>query len=444
MSQGAGATKLSRAQMAAFIAPAAPLGAIALPPLVFLPSYFNTQLGVPLAAVSAIFLCARLSDIIIDPLLGGLQDRTKSMLGRRRAWLLGALFPLCLLIWLAFIGWRSGAAPLWIGASMMAMYAAFSASLIAHLGWAGELRPDYHGRTHILGLVQLAATAGSLGVLLLPAIAGLANWGGPGAGVHLMGWALIVALPLTILPAVFFVPEPHAEPGPPITLKAALSALTHNKALAIALIADFAIGVAQGISGSLFVFYFQIQLGFTRESEVLLLVYFLAALFGVPAWMAVAKKGAKHKAISWACFYAGGMTLLLPILPPGQVLIAAIGLFFAGFANGAHIFLLRAMMADVVDEDEVKSGQRRAGLFFGMLLTTSKIGSALGPVTFAILAAFGFDGKLGPQNNPEALGALTILFIGGPALLYAIAGWAMRFYPLSEARQRELRAQLRR
>ncbi len=75
------------------------------------------------------------------------------------------------------------------------------------------------------------------------------------------------------------------------------------------------------------------------------------------------------------------MTLLLPFLPPGAFVIAAIGLFFAGFANGAHIFLLRAMMADVIDEDEARTGQRRAGLFFGMLLTTSKMGSALGPVT---------------------------------------------------------------
>ncbi len=60
------------------------------------------------------------------------------------------------------------------------------------------------------------------------------------------------------------------------------------------------------MSGSLFVFFFQLRLGFMQGSEALLLVYFLAALIGVPAWMAVAKKGAKHKAISFACFTQPG------------------------------------------------------------------------------------------------------------------------------------------
>src|SRR5262245_34359475 len=124
----AGDKPLSRARLAAFIAPAAPLGALSLPPLVFLPSYFNTVLGAPLAAVSAIFFAARVSDIIIDPMIGSLQDRTRSKLGRRKVWLLGALIPLCFLVWLAFVGWPPGTAPLLIGATMLAMYAAYSAS----------------------------------------------------------------------------------------------------------------------------------------------------------------------------------------------------------------------------------------------------------------------------------------------------------------------------
>jgi Na+/melibiose symporter-like transporter len=81
---------------------------------------------------------------------------------------------------------------------------------------------------------------------------------------------------------------------------------------------------------------------------------------------------------------------------------------------------------------------------FGLLLTTSKAGAALGPLTFAVLALFGFDGKLGAANSAEALGALSALFVFVPALLYFASGVVMRAYPLSEARQRELREQLHR
>ncbi|HWA23467.1 MAG TPA: MFS transporter [Caulobacterales bacterium] len=433
---------LTRAQTLAFALPGGPLGAIALPPLVFLPNYFNATLGAPLAAVSAIFLLSRVSDIIIDPLLGGAQDRTRAAMGPRKAWMLFGLIPLCALLWLVFIGWAPGASPALIGASVLAMYAAYSAVLIAHLGWAGELAPDYHGRTRMLGFVQAASAAGTIIVLILPAIAGLAGLGEPAMRVHLMGWVLIAALPLTILLAVKFVPEPRTARGEPIKLRAAFAAIAENRALRFLLGADFAVGVSQGVAGTLFVFFFQYKLGFTREAELLVLIYFLAALIGIPLWMRVARGGAKHRTMALACLFAAIIAATLPILPPNLFWLAAIGIFLAGLPNGAHILLLRAMMVDVVDEDEVKTGARHAGLFFGLLLTTSKAGAALGPLTLAVLAFYGFDGKLGAGNAPAAMTALTFLFIAPQVLLYLFAAWIMRAYPLDEARQRALRAQL--
>lgn len=422
--------------------PGAPLGAIALPPLVFLPAYFNATLGVPLAAISLIFLLSRVSDILIDPVLGGLQDRTRAKRGARKTWLLFGLPPLMILLWLVFIGWAPGASPVLIGASVLAMYAAYSAMMIAHLGWAGELAPDYHGRTRILGFVQAAAAAGTIAVLILPALAGVMGFGEAATRVHLMGWVLIGALPLTILIAVTLVPEPAAKTEGHVSLRAAFAAMAQNPALRFVLGADFAIGVAQGVAGSLFVFYFQYALGFTRQAELLVLIYFVAALAGVPLWMRVAKSGSKHRTLSLACLCSALTIMGLPFLPPDLFWFAAIGIFIAGLPNGGHILLLRAMMVDVVDEDEVKTGSRRAGFFFGILLTTSKAGAALGPLTFAVLALFGFDGKLGAGNSPAAMTALTILFVAPQVLLYGAAAWLLRFYPLDEARQNALRAQL--
>ncbi|MES1203728.1 MAG: hypothetical protein ABUS57_20010, partial [Pseudomonadota bacterium] len=69
-------------------------------------------------------------------------------------------------------------------------------------------------------------------------------------------------------------------------------------------------------------------------------------------------------------------------------------------------------------------------------------GAALGPLTLAALALSGFDGKLGADNAPAAMTALTALFIAPQVLLFGFAAWIMRAYPLDEARQRALRAQL--
>jgi Na+/melibiose symporter-like transporter len=97
-------------------------------------------------------------------------------------------------------------------------------------------------------------------------------------------------------------------------------------------------------------------------------------------------------------------------------------------------------MADVVDEDELNTGTRRSGLFFGLLLTTSKLGVAVGPVTSGVLGLVGFHAVAGSENTPEALTWLTVMFIGVPIVLCLLAAWSLRNYPLDAARQAELHA----
>ena len=72
------------------------------------------------------------------------------------------------------------------------------------------------------------------------------------------------------------------------------------------------------------------------------------------------------------------------------------------------------MMADVVDEDELNTGARRSGLFFGLLMTTSKAGAAFGPLTYAFLGLAGFDAAAGAENTRTALLALAALLLAAP------------------------------
>ena len=82
--------KVSALELAAFAAPAAPLLALTLPTVMFLPPYFIEHVGLEEGVVGALFLAARMFDIVLDPTLGTLQDRTETRWGRRRIWLAGA------------------------------------------------------------------------------------------------------------------------------------------------------------------------------------------------------------------------------------------------------------------------------------------------------------------------------------------------------------------
>lgn len=432
--------KVSMWEIAAFAAPAAPLLALSLPVIIFLPPHFAEHLGLPLWAVSAIFLGARVFDLLIDPWIGSFQDRTESRFGRRHFWL-GVSAPfLMVFLWVVFLGLPQGVSPIVAGLAVFAMYLAYASMMISHLGWAGELQPTYHGRTHVLGAVQTSSMIGQVLMLVIAGVVAQGLGGSNASAVHAMGWTLLALMPVTVWLALQFVREPYRPPQPHLSMRETLKTLFANKLAIRVLTPDLLLGVAQGASGGLFLFYFQFVLRFQGEAQTLLAIYFIAGLLGVPIWWWSARRFGKHIALQGALVFAAVTTAGLYLLPPGNFGVVAPLMAFAGLAQGGGVLLTRTMMADVVDEDELRTGARRSGLYFGVLLTTSKLGIAAGPLTYAILGAVGFVPALGAENSAGALDMLSFLFIGVPTLLFLAAAASLHRYPLDEKAQAEIHA----
>lgn len=432
--------KIPAWEIAAFAAPAAPLLALSLPVIIFLPPHFAEHLGLPLWAVTAIFLGARLFDLVIDPWIGGVQDRTEATMGRRRIWIAACAPALVVMLWVVFLGLPPGVSPLVAGLAVFVMYIFYAAMMIAHLGWAGELQPTYHGRTHVLGAVQVAGMLGQVLMLVLAGVVAQAFGGSNADAVSAMGWTLLALLPLTTLLATTCVREPYRPPQPHLSTSEALRTLFANKLALRVLLPDLLLGVAQGVSGGLFLFYFQFVLRFENAAQTLLAIYFVSGLVGVPLWWWLARRYGKHVSLQAALVFASVTTAGLLFLPPGNFALVAPLMAVAGLAQGGGVLLTRALMADVVDEDELRTGARRSGLYFGILMTTSKLGVAAGPITYAILGAVGFVPALGAGNSAVALNTLAFLFIAVPIVLFLAAAVSLRKYPLDEAAQSALRA----
>jgi Na+/melibiose symporter-like transporter len=322
----------------------------------------------------------------------------------------------------------------------MAMYIAFAAMMIAHLGWAGELIPTYRGRTRVLGAVQLASMIGQTSMLLLAAIVVQGMGGTDADAVASMGWTLLLLLPLTTFIAVKFAPEHRTPPQPHLGLKEALRTLIENPLVRRVLAPDLLLGIAQGVSGTLFLFYFQFVLGFANQSQTLLAIYFIAGLAGVPIWWIAGQRIGKHRALQVVFLYTAATTAFIALLPPGAFTLAIVLMILAGLAQGGGVLLTRSLMADVVDSDELNTGARRSGLYFGLLLTTSKIGLATGPLFLLALGWAGFDPDPAAINSAAALDMLRICFIGAPVLLCIAAAAVLRKYPLDEHRHAEIAA----
>jgi MFS family permease len=429
----------SNAVLAAYASPTLPLAGLGLPLVVYLPEYYVSELGLSLSVVGMAFLLVRLADIILDPILGGLMDRTRSKWGRFRPWL-AASVPLLMAASYALFMAKPGVGPLFLWSWLIVVYIGFSMAVLAQTAWGAVLSPDYQQRSRIYGFWSAGNVVGMILVLLLPPLVAFAFKGDHAAGVQAMGWFIIVLMPLTALLAGVVVGEPAApvqrhEAG----LKQYLGLLkgpTVQKLLA----ADLLMGLAPGIGGALFFFFFERIKGIPKDQAgILLLVYFVAALAGAPLWPWIAKTMGKHTSLAIAGIMYAVFQVAAVITPNGVNAFAVIVLVLAGLPYSAAPLLVRSMMADIGDEERLNTGVDRTGLLYAIVNGTVKLGFALAIGVFLVLEKLGFDPKI-----PSAQGdtALIVLYTVVPAALGVLVSVIIVRYPLDAKRHAEIRAQL--
>lgn len=429
----------SAGALAAFAAPCIPISALGLPLVVYLPEFYVSTVGLSLSAVGAAFLIVRLIDIAFDPFVGGMMDRTRTRLGRFRPWLLAGAPLVAIGAFALFMG-KPGVTPAYLWAWLLVTYAGYSMCVLSHTAWGGVLSTDYQQRSRIYGWWQSGNVVGMILVLCLPPLIAKLTGGDHTAGIQAMGWFIIALLPLSVILAVSVVGEP---PAPAVRHAAGIRQyleLLRRPSVIRLLSADLLMGVAPGIAGALFIFFFERIKNFDKtQSGILLLVYFIAALAGAPIWPAVAKRIGKHGAMAVGGVMYAAVQVAAVLTPASNTVLAMAVLVLAGLPYTAAPMLVRSMMADIGDEERLESGVDRTGLLYAIVTGTLKLGYALAIGVFPVLAWLGFDPK-----TPTAAGdtALTMFYAIVPAVMGVLVAVIMLRYPLDAERLAEIQRQL--
>jgi len=427
--------------LAAWALPCLPMAGLGLPLIVYLPEYYSSELGLSLATVGATFALVRLLDIGFDPFIGGVMDATRSPIGRFRLWFLISVPILALASWMLFMaepGVTSGFLLLWL----LVVYAGTSISTLAQVAWGAVLSPAYDQRSRIYGWWQAGNVVGIILVLTLPAVLPLIGITEHAAGVRAMGWFIVVLTPITIATAVWRVPEPQVvTPAHKPGIRAYLDLFRRPNVVRL-LVVDFLTGAGPAITGALFFFFMERAKGFDKgQASLLLLVYFLGGLAGAPIWTRLATRFGKHRTLAASNVMYAAVTICVLMIPQASVPVGALLMFLIGVPYAAGAFLLRAMMADVGDEERLQGGVDRTGLLYALLSGTVKIGSAVAVgVAFPVLQMFGFDPAAG--GSSEGLEGLRWLFVLAPAALALLAAGLISRFPLSAERHADIRRQL--
>lgn len=426
------AGRLRAPTLIAYASPALPLAALQLPLFVLLPSFYAENLGLGLAAVGGVLLAARLFDMATDPLIGWLSDHWRTRYGRRRPWLvLGT--PLLMLA-----AWQVMAPPdapglgyllIW----MLVLSLATTMLLMPHQAWAAELSPDYHERSRINGYREAATVIGTLAALVLPVL-----WGGDQRQQLLILALFIIALmPVLVALAVTRTPDRIVSEGMRLPPREAWRALAANAPFRQLVVSYLLNGIANGLPATLFVLYVTNVLALDYEKGVgpLLLLYFFAAIAAVPLWIWLSKNLGKLKAWLLSMGLASIGFAPAAFLGEGDVILFGIICVVTGIALGGEQILPPAIQADVVDYDTLKSGRRRAGLYFALWGMVTKLALAVSAgLAFPLLEVAGFN-----KDSGDGLFALALLYGALPIAFKLAAIALLRGFPIDARRQAEIR-----
>ncbi|HEX2891702.1 MFS transporter [Vineibacter terrae] len=432
--------RLSRVSLLAFISQALPVAGLGLPIVVYLPPFYADEMGLGLAAVGWIFMITRFFDVAIDPVFGLLADRYGTRFGRRKPWIALALPILMLSVWMIFApaGTVGGTYLLfWL----LAMYVGWTFATISILAWSAELATDYDARTRVQGAYQAALMVGLITVLIIPAAYELMGAPALRDKMRGVGWFIVVLLPITFIAALAWVPETKVSERAEVHWRDMVGALVGSRPLRRLLAADLLVGLSSGVSGSLIVFIARDAFALGDRSGVLMLAYFVAGCLAIPFWVWLSKRAEKHTALIWAQLYSLVLLPVFLVAPPGNFWAALAMIALFGLPYASHRFLMKAMMADITDDDQVRTGRMQAGVYFGLLAMTEKIGLALAVgITYPLLEWIGF--RTGTRNDEAALHGLVLLFVLLPAVLHVLAALVLWRFPLGRAAQRDLRRRI--
>jgi Na+/melibiose symporter-like transporter len=419
------ASSLKRRTLTAYGLPGLPLAVATLPFYVFIPALYSQNLGLSLAQIGTALLAVRLLDAVSDPVVGILSDRTKSRWGRRKPWLLVAMPALIFSVFMVFDPPAdAGLSYLLFWSSVLTL--AWTAAAIPYSAWGAELSMDRYQRTLITSAREGFVIVGTLIAAGVPFL--LNSFGNASLSVHVVSIAYVVAimLPLSIGAALLWVPEMQVTPAPRIAWRKGIAALKENEPFQKLISAYLINATANGIPATLFILFVTHRLEMPETYGLLLFLYFLSGLIGIPLWLRLSKRFGKTGTWCLAMMLAMAAFVWTPfVVGPGDIAVFTLITLISGIAVGADLALPPSIQADIIDIDFARTGHRRSGLYFALwgLATKLALGLAAG-LSLPLLQSLGFNpqAEIADGTNSEAsLFGLAAVYALLPVVLKAIA-----------------------
>ena len=398
--------------------------------------FYSNILGVNAGLVAIVLLVALIIDAVSDPVVGYWSDNLRTKYGRRHPFMYAALIPVALsyyFTWNPLPGLSENQLFIWLFACTIAVRLAFTFYEVPSTALAAELTQDYDARTSLMSIRYFFGWFGGLSIqillfwfLLVPTpeipvgVFNVAGWNTYGAVA-----AACIFLAVLICSAGTHTHIPHLK-APPAARKLTLGRIFHeifetisNPSFRALFLATLFGLIASGISATLNQYINTIFWGFNNEqiAKITGAVYISAVLALILAPIIGKTFGKKRGAIviGVLAFTIAPLPVflrLLGFLPPNGTealfnIIISITIFDLALIIVTQM-LMGSMVADIVEDSEMKTGRRSEGIFFAGISFIRKLSQGAGVMTASlVLSVAGFSqGGGGAGATEESIRSL--------------------------------------
>ncbi|MFW9900798.1 MAG: MFS transporter [Candidatus Thorarchaeota archaeon] len=412
--------------------------------LVFTFYFAVVQLNITLITIG--FIIWAVWNSFNDPMLGYLSDRTHTRFGRRLPYIMIAIIPLGVVLFLLFTP------PLPIGvANQIGNFIYFLIIIIVFELFytmyslnATSLFPETfitkEERTMANNVRQVFLILGLIVAFILPSFF-IEDYSNP--SITTLGqyqiFGIVLAIIVIVVGGIFikFTPREKSEFSEDYkkapSFFNSIKLCIKSKSFMWYIPAEIANWFVYGILPTLVPIYAKVVLGMEDATMISLLLgatFIASALFITVLWKPVVRKIGNRKA--WMISMTAWIFTLLPLmfLGPNMEIVAILVFFFIGLGLSGSLYIIDLIISDIVDEDEVNTGTRREAGFYGvnaffLRLAIIVVFISIGPVfIIADWEVFTL-----PVSSAVEMGLRTLMFVY-PAVALIIAILAIYKYPL--------------
>ena len=407
--------------------------------LAFFQLYFLTDVARlrPDYAAWAVAL-PRLWDAVNDPLFGLFSDRLRTRWGRRRALLLFGSVPLGLsfiFMWLVPPFGQLGLA-IYYALTFILFDTAYTVVHVGYNALTPELTSDYDERSSLNGYRMIFSISGTLGAIILATVLGWYI-----TDTHLLYTILGIGLGLvSIIPPliVFRITQekPSDEQPEALTWGQAMKMTLSNRPFRLVMGLYLLSWTTASILAAMLVYYANYRLRVPDQANYFVLMAEGSAIFFIPFWVWVSKKLDKRRA-----FIIGMLTWIVVLLGISALPADAVGFAYilaalSGSGIATAYVLPWSMIPDIIENDQLQTGQRREGSYYSFAAFFQKLGTAF--ALWGMGQALAVTGYITPDASgvlpiqPESAIQAIRVFTGPiPAVLLILAVFFAWNYPIT-------------